>query len=102
MASSIQVPCKPSSLNRVCWTFIFRGGRAFTLLVPEGYIGSGHDHDGRGMSIWKFMGTTDEADVVEQMLEDSIEGLRIEKTTEIENDEMKAIRQERLGLTGVN
>ena len=78
-----------------CWTFILRGGHTFSLMM-DGRLGPGHDHDGR-MTIWKFVGTADEADEVESTLLREIPELRIEKHTEIEDDEMLALRRERLG-----
>ena len=96
MAKSLQVPRVQGGLNPVCWTFIFRGGVPFTLSFGEGYVGPGHDHNGK-MSLWKFMGTSVDADVVETAFRDAFPELRIERHTEVENDEMRAIRRERLG-----
>lgn len=79
----------------ICWTFVFRGGSSFSLAL-SGPLGPGHDHDGR-LTIWKFVGTKEQALEVEKEILREVPGLRIDKHTEVEDDEMLAIRHERLG-----
>jgi len=81
-------------VNKV-WTFIIRGGNPFSLRI-EGRLNPGLTHDGL-MTMWKMVGTAEEAASVEDAITGPLFGARVERHTEVEDDEMLAIRNERLG-----
>lgn len=81
--------------RRLVWTLIIRGGEPFTLKLNE-KLGPALVHDG-SMTLWKMVGTEAEANSVEQMVTGPLIGARVEKHTEVESEEMLAIRHERLG-----
>ena len=78
------------------WTFIIRGGGPFTLCL-NGKFGPGLNHDG-SMTIWKMVGTEEEAESFIEMVTGPLIGARVEHHTEVENEEMQAIRRRHLGL----
>lgn len=91
MAASGERPGVPGSL---IWTFIIRGGEPFDLTV-KGKLGPALNHDGT-LTVWKMLGTEEEAASVESMIVGPLIGARVERHTEVEDDEMLAIRQARL------
>jgi len=76
------------------WTFIIRGGDPFDLKL-KGKLGPALNHDG-AMTVWKMVGTEEEAASVESMIITLIKA-RVNRHTEVETDEMLAIRAQRLG-----
>ncbi len=95
MADSSAGDSQPSNLmDRKVWTFCIRGGEPFRLGLTD-KIGPVLDHDG-SMTIWKMVGTAEEAESVESMVTTLI-GARVERHTEVEDAEMLAIRDQRLG-----
>lgn len=92
MANSLTI--RPGTgVAAFCWTFIFRGGPVFALQL-ESMLGPGHQHNGL-LSVWKFVGTEDEAAEAEQTLKETFEGLRVERYTEVEDPEAEKERQRR-------
>ena len=83
----------PVGLMKV-WTFIIKGGQPATIRLRD-RLGPALEHEGR-TSIWKMMGTEDEAAAVEQFFTGPLVGASVQRHTETEDDEMLAIRQERL------
>lgn len=75
------------------WTFIIVGGREMHLQLAPGRLGPGHDHNGR-WSVWKMVGTEEEARAAESLLTGPLVGARVILTTEIEDEEMLAIRRQ--------
>ena len=80
---------------RTVWTFIIRGGDPFELKV-KATLGPALNHIGP-LTVWKMMGTEEEAASIESMVTGPLIGARVERHTEIENPEMLAIRAKRLG-----
>lgn len=73
------------------WTFIIRGGQPFKLKLAD-KIGPLLDHDGR-RTIWKMMGTEEEAASVEAMMASgTLIGARVERHTD--EDEEVALRHQ--------
>jgi hypothetical protein len=91
------VDCGVPSGVKVVWTFIIRGGEPFQIKLKH-QIGPVLDHDGL-MTIWKMLGTAKEAESVEGMVTGPLIGARVQRYTEVESEEMLAIREERLGRT---
>jgi len=81
---------------RLVWTLIIRGGEPFDIRV-NGKLGPGLSHDGT-LTIWKMVGTAGEALSIAEMIEGPLIGARVERHTEVENEEMLAIRRQHLGL----
>jgi len=90
---SIQSP-EPGSI--AVWTFVIRDGQTFDLVLNE-KLGPPLNHDGL-LTIWKMVGTKSEADSVLEMVTGPLIGARVVRHTEVETEEMLAIRHERLGL----
>jgi len=85
----------PSDLIKT-WTFIIRGGQAFNLKVTD-RLGPGLTHDGN-LTVWKMVGTEEEAVSVEGVVTGPLIGARVVRHTEVEDEEMRAIRRQQLGL----
>jgi len=83
-----------SGLKRV-WTFIIKGGQPCTIDI-KGRLGPSCDHTG-GTTVWKIVGTDEEAAAVEELFRGPLVGASVQRHTEEENDEMLAERQQRLG-----
>jgi len=94
MAKGIDRNGIPSSM---IWTFVIRGGEPFELKVT-GKLGPVLNHGG-AMTVWKMVGTEEEAASIESMVIGPLIGARVERHTEIETEDMIAIRNERLGRT---
>lgn len=86
--------CAGSGIAAYCWTFIFRGGPKFVLRLNN-HLGPGHDHNGV-LTVWKFVGTEEEAAEAEALLRANFEGLRIERYTDEDDPEAERERQRRL------
>ena len=78
------------------WTFIIRDGHPFDLKLNE-KLGPPLNHDGQ-MTLWKMVGTEEEADSVREMVTGPLIGARVARHTEVETPEMLSIRHKRLGL----
>lgn len=74
------------------WTFVIRGGQPFRLGLSE-RIGPVLDHDGKH-TIWKMVGTAEEAESVKGMVSGALIGARVVYHTEEETPEMAKARYE--------
>ena len=72
------------------WTFIIRGGRPLVLGFDK-KVGPRLEHQG-GMTVWKMVGTSSEAQEIESLLSGALVGARVQTTTETEDEEMVARR----------
>jgi hypothetical protein len=93
VADSSKQDGKPGRVS--VWTFLIRGGEPFDLKIKNN-LSPALNHDGR-MTLWKMVGTDDEAASVEAWVKGPLIGARVERHTEVEDAEMLAIRNERLG-----
>lgn len=71
------------------WTFIIRGGQPLSLRLQR--LGPGHEHNGRH-SVWKLVGTAEEAVAAEALLTGPLVGAQVIRTTEEEDDTMLELR----------
>lgn len=95
MAESSIEGVEPSGV--AVWTFIIRGGDPFDLNITKKLMAPPLNHDGV-MTLWKMVGTKEDADSVQEMVMGPLIGARVTRHTEVETPEMLAIRHERLGL----
>ena len=79
------------------WTFLIRGGEPFDIRVA-GKLGPPLIHRGK-MTLWKMVGTEEEADSLESIISGPLIKARVERHTEVETEGMLALRLEMLGLT---
>jgi len=77
------------------WTFAIRRGKPFDLKLNE-KLGPPLSHDGL-VTVWKMVGTKEEADAVRDMVTGPLIGAKVNIYTEVETPEMLVIRHERLG-----
>ena len=71
------------------WTFIIRGGEPFQMKLAK--LGPKLEHGG-GMTVWKMMGTEEEAQSVEALIVGPTIGARVNRHTEKEDAEMVKAR----------
>lgn len=90
MGSEISPVSPPPTGNVKVWTFIIRGGEPFQLKLTT-KIGPSLVHVG-GTSIWKMVGTEEEAQSVETLITGPTVGARVERHTEEEDAEMLKAR----------
>lgn len=96
MADSSKNLDQPSSVkfDQGVHTFVIHGGEPFEIKLT-GKLGPALIHDG-SMTMWKMVGTDAEAASIESMVAGPLIGAHVKRYTEVETDEMLAIRRERL------
>lgn len=80
----------------VVWTFIIRGGEPFDLKLKDN-MGPVLNHVGK-RTIWKMVGTEEQAVSIEEMVKGPLIGARVERFTDVESSEEREIRLQRIGF----